>query len=172
MASGTSSTTFGDAFTKLADGLQVHQTIKVGGFWEFLRDIWSQSFDHPEYFKAWHVGVIADDIEECMETGMNYVAVLPRFHFKSTILGHAFIVWKLINAPRDMNILYLSYSDGMAKYHISEINKEVARNPILSELLISRNPKADYSARFTLNQKPVEIMHGGLFSFKRLLNRL
>ena len=105
MSTNTGSTTFGDAFTKLAAGLKVHQTIKVGGFWEFLRDIWSQSFDHPEYFKAWHVGLLAEDIERCLQEGKNYVAVLPRFHFKSTILGHAFSVWQLLKSTRDCSVL-------------------------------------------------------------------
>ena len=155
------------AFNLLSDGLKNQQKYKVGSFRDFLQNTYCLGFDNPEYFKAWHVGVIADDIEECLETGMNYVAVLPRFHFKSTILGHAFSVWRLLKAPRDMNVLYLSYSDGMAKYHIAEINKEISRNPVLNKLLISRNPKADYSARFHLNNKPMEIMHGGLFSFKR-----
>ena len=59
--------TFQDAFNKLADGLLSHQTIRVGSFWEFLRDIWCQSFDHPEYFRAWHVGVLAEDIEQCIQ---------------------------------------------------------------------------------------------------------
>jgi len=139
----------------------------VGGFKEFLQSIWCQSFDHPEYFQAWHVGVVADDIEECVATGQNYVAILPRFHFKSTLLGHAFSVWRLLTAPRDCSVLYLSYSDGMARYHISEINKAVSRNPVLSQLMESRNPKADFSARWHVNKKPMEIMHGGLFSFKR-----
>ena len=104
------STTFDDAFSKLAQGLEARQAIKVGSFWEFVRDIWSQSFDHPEYFQAWHVGVVAEDIEQCLEEGLNYVAVLPRFHFKSTILGHAFSIWRLLQATRDMSVLYLSYS--------------------------------------------------------------
>lgn len=160
-------TTFSQAFELLADGLNTHETIQTGSFWEFLRDIWSQGFDHPEYFKAWHVGVVAEDIERCLEEGLNYCAVLPRFHFKSTILGHAFSVWRLLQATRDMSVLYLSYSDGMAKYHISEINKEVNRNPILMSWLKNRSPKADYSFRYHLGTKPVEIMHGGLFSFKR-----
>ena len=113
------------------------------------------------------MGVVADDIEECVATGQNYVAILPRFHFKSTLLGHAFSVWRLLTAPRDCSVLYLSYSDGMARYHISEINKAVSRNPVLSQLMESRNPKADFSARWHVNKKPMEIMHGGLFSFKR-----
>jgi len=159
--------TIDSAFDLLSKGLASQHKYNVGSFKDFLLNVWSKSFDHPEYFKAWHVGILADDIQECVETGMNYVAVLPRFHFKSTVLGHAFSVWRLLTAPRDCSVLYLSYSDGMARYHIAEINKAVSRNPILSELMESRNPKADYSARFYVNKKPMEIAHGGLFSFKR-----
>ena len=160
--------TFDDAFSKLAEGITTGNTsYQVGSFYEFLRDVWSQSFDNPEYFNAWHVGVLADDIEDCLEKGLNYVAVLPRFHFKSTILGHAFSVWRLLKAKRDMSILYLSYSDGMARYHLQEINKTINRNPQLLDMMDNRSPKADYSFRYHVNKKPVEIMHGGLFSFKR-----
>lgn len=157
-----------DAFGRLADSLVSHNKAKVGSFWEFLRDVWSQSFEHPEYFKAWHVGVVAEDIEDCLENNLNYVAILPRFHFKSTLLGHAFSVWRLLQATRDTNILYLSFSDSMARYHISEINKTIQRNPQIKEWLQNRNPKADFSFRYMVNgNKPVEILHGGLFSFKR-----
>ena len=116
-------TTYKDAFSQLADGLVGEHKFKVGSFYEFVRDIWSQSFEHPEYFGAWHIGVLAEDIEYCLENDLNYVAVLPRFHFKSTILGHAFSVWSLLRSKRDSSVLYLSYSDSMAQYHISEINK-------------------------------------------------
>ena len=160
-------TTYQDAFSQLARGLLNEHKFKTGSFWEFVRDIWSQGYDHPEYFQAWHVGVLAEDIQECLENDLNYVAVLPRFHFKSSVLGHAFSVWRLLQAKRDVSVLYLSYSDGMAQYHISEINKAVQRNPIIAPLLDNKSPKADYSFRYLYNKKPVEIMHGGLFSFKR-----
>ena len=159
--------TIEEAFNVLSSGLIKQQKQKVGSFKEFVQNIWCYSYDHPEYFQAWHVGVVAEDIEECVNTGQNYVAVLPRFHFKSTVLGHAFSVWRLLTAPRDCSVLYLSYSDGMARYHISEINKAISRNPVISDLLVNRNPKADYSARFYKNNQPMEIAHGGLFSFKR-----
>ena len=158
---------FEEAFSRLGDGLLNNQTVKVGSFWEFLRDVWSQSFDHPEYFKAWHVGILAEDIERCIEDKMNYVAILPRFHFKSTVLGHAFSVWRLLKSSRDSSVLYLSFSDQMARYHIAEINKTVNRNPQIQEWMKNRAPKADYSFRYMVQNKPVEIMHGGLFSFKR-----
>ena len=167
METNNNATTFDDAFSRLAEGLVTHQSIKVGSFWEFLRDIWSLRYDNPEYFNAWHVGVLAEDIEECLETGLNYCAILPRFHFKSTILGHAFSVWRLLKAPRDCSVLYLSFSDLMARYHIAEINKTVQRNPILTQWMTSRSPKADFSFRYHINKKPMEIAHGGLFSFKR-----
>ena len=160
-------TNINNAFNLLAEGLMYNKKPKIGSFWEFVRDIWSQSYDHPEYFSAWHVGVLSEDIEGCVDDGLNYCAVLPRFHFKSTVLGHAFSVWRLLKAPRDCSVLYLSYSDGMARYHIAEINKTIMRNPILTELMVNRSPKADYSARFYINNQPMEIMHGGLFSFKR-----
>ena len=160
-------TTYQNAFSQLANGLLNEHKFKTGSFWEFVRDIWSQGYDHPEYFQAWHVGVLAEDIQECLENDLNYVAVLPRFHFKSSVLGHAFSVWRLLQAKRDVSVLYLSYSDGMAQYHISEINKAVQRNPIIAPLLDNKSPKADYSFRYLYNKKPVEIMHGGLFSFKR-----
>ena len=100
-------TTFNDAFDRLATGLLTSGKAKVGSFHEFLVNIWAYSFDNPEYFNAWHVGVVAEDIEECLQKGLNYCAILPRFHFKSTLLGHAFSVWRLLTAPRDCNVLYL-----------------------------------------------------------------
>ena len=161
-------TNFKDAFTQLADGLLDHTPMNVGSFWEFVRDVWSKGYDHPEYFQAWHVGVVCEDVEEALQKQLNYVAVLPRFHFKSTLLGHAFSIWRLLQAKRDMSVLYLSYSDGMARYHIQEINKSVNRNPIIKDWMKNRSPKADYSFRYHVGtNKPVEIMHGGLFSFKR-----
>jgi len=161
-------TTYTDAFDRLADGLiSTDGRRYIGDFHSFLRDVWAQSFDHPEYFDAWHIGVLADDIERCLEEQKNYVAVLPRFHFKSTILGHAFSVWRLLKAKRDASVLYLSYSDGMARYHLSEINKSVQRNPILKQWMVNRSPKADFSFRYYIDKNPMEIMHGGLFSFKR-----
>ena len=55
-------TTYEDAFQRLASGLVQQKKYHVGSFYEFIRDIWSQSFDNPEYFGAWHVGVLAEDI--------------------------------------------------------------------------------------------------------------
>ena len=159
--------TVADALAQLSAGLTSQQKTKIGSFQEFITQIWSKSFERPDLFNSWHVNVIAEDAERAVEERMNYVAILPRFHFKSTLLGHAFSVWRLLKAKRDTSILYLSYSDTMARYHISEINKTVQRNPILMDMLTARNTRAEFQFRYTVNNKPVEILHGGLFSFKR-----
>ena len=86
---------------------------------------------------------------------------------KSTILGYAFCVWRILNSPSDMSILYLSYSDGMSRYHISEMNRHIRGNPQLMEWMTDRSPNADYSFRYMVNGSRSEVMHGGLFSFKR-----
>ncbi len=161
-------TTYDKAFELLAEKLEKSNKYKVGSFWEFTRDIWSQGFEHPEYFQAWHVGKLTEEVEKCIEDNLNYLAILPRAHFKSTILGHAFSIWRSLKIQGNANILYLSYSDTMAKYHISEINKKVNRNPLLKDMMTNRAPKADFTFRYdTGNGGSAEILHGGLFSFKR-----
>ena len=161
-------TTYGKAFELLAEKLEKSNKYKIGSFWEFTRDIWSAGFEHPEYFQAWHVGKLTEEVEKCIEDNLNYLAILPRAHFKSTILGHAFSIWRSLKIQGNANILYLSYSDTMAKYHISEINKEVNRNPLLKDMMTNRAPKADFTFRYdTGNGGTAEILHGGLFSFKR-----
>ena len=39
---------------------------------------------------------------------------------------------RLLKAKRDASVLYLSYSDGMARYHLSVINKSDAPSKMLS----------------------------------------
>ena len=68
-------TSINNAMNLLAEGLITKQgRTQIGSFWEFVRDIWSQSYDHPEYFQAWHVGVLAEDIEECVDVICEYLA--------------------------------------------------------------------------------------------------
>ncbi len=108
--------TLKEAFGLLSAGIQNSEKVAIGSFWEFTRDIWSQSFERPELFNAWHVEFLCTEMESTIyDEGLNYTAVLPRAHFKSTILGHAFAVWVLLKATTDPRILSLSYSDTMAK---------------------------------------------------------
>ena len=164
-------TTYNDAFAALARGIKTTSPVKVGGFWDFTRDIWSLSFDQPKLFDAWHVGKLCDDVEYCIEEELGYVSVIPRTHFKSTILGHAFPIWRALKMQRDTNFLYLSYSDTMAKWHLGEIIKEVDRNPVLADWMTNKSPKSEYTFRYSINDDYImEIIRAGVFSFKRGLH--
>lgn len=164
--------TIQDAFAQLAENLTSTADLQVGSFFEFVRDIWSQGYANPELFNVWHVQLVCDDIERCLEEGLFYAAVLPRYHFKSTILGHAFSVWSLLRSSlSNTEVLYLSYSDPMAERHLSEMKKAIRRNPELDKFMTDRTPKSDFSFRFfSHNNKMLEVLHGGLFSFKRGLH--
>lgn len=153
-----------------ADKIKDTSGIRIGSFWEFIRDIWSKSYEKPELFNAWHVGFLAEKLEEAISKNLHFAAVLPRFHLKSTILGHGFSVYSFLknsNSRFDSSILYLSFSDGMSQYHINEINKAVRRNEQIMEWIQDRSPEADYAFRYQVGNTKAEILHGGLFSFKR-----
>ena len=65
------------------------------------------------------------------------------------------------------------FSDYTLKHFMSEINKEVARNPKISKWIRNEAPKADYTFRYRhANGSSLEIEHGGLFSFKRGMHQI
>ena len=166
-----------DEQVTVSEGLQVFsdkvrgfEGIKVGGFWDFVRDIWSKSYERPELFDAWHIGHVCTQLEEAIGKGLHFAGILPRFHLKSTILGHAFCIYTFLKNSTsrfDSSGLYLSFSDGMSQYHINEINKAVRRNEQIMDWVQDRSPEADYAFRYQVGNTKAEILHGGLFSFKR-----
>lgn len=158
------------ALSKLASEMVSKKTVRVGGLWEFVKDVWSQGYPRPELFNSWHVGVICEDVERALQEGKYYAAVLPRYHLKSTVLGYAVTVWSFLKSAKSRfgsSGMYLSYSDGMSTYHISEIKKAIRRNEQLKEWLQDRVPEADFSFRYLIDGTQVDLHHGGLFSFKR-----
>jgi len=156
-----------DVLTSLSSRLLDENQIEIGSFFEFVRDVWSQGYDHPDHFDTWLPKIMCGDIHQVLQEGKNYAGIYPRGHYKSTILGHAFCVWKALKCDKDSLGLYLSFSDEMAAYHMGEIKKSVRRNPILSKIMVDKAPRAEYSLRYNINGINTEIVHGGLFSFRR-----
>ena len=52
-------------------------------------------------------------------------------------------------------------------YHISETKKAIRRNEQLREWMKDKVPDADYSFRYSIKGTSSDMLHGGLFSFKR-----
>ena len=168
--------TFKEAFEKLAEQFitpdiesisEVGHDLEISSFFEFVRDIWSLSYPHPEHFGLWHVEMLCNDVEQAIAEGKYYVAILPRGHYKSTILGHAFSLWRLLTLKKDDEILYLSNSDNLAKRHISEIKKAVRANPILKHVMKDRSANSQHTFRFIIGGRHITITSTGLTSFKR-----
>ena len=163
---------YAEALEQFANKLEKKRSIKVGSFEEFTRNVWSKGYEHPEYFESWHVSLICNDVEKALQDGYNYVCVMPRLHLKSTVLGHSFSVWNFLRSTSgfDSDILYLSYSDGLAQEHIQNINRYVRRNEQLMEWMEDRSPDADYAFNYHISECNARILHGGIFSFKRGLH--
>lgn len=161
------SISYEEAFKLIRDSLLNSSVVAIGSFYDFVRDIWSQGYEYPEYFCSWHIKILCEDVQKSLAEGKHYVAVIPRGHLKSTILGHAFSVWRLLKSKTDASVLYMSYSHNLAEYHISEIKKHIRKNPILDGIMQDRVPNADYSFRYSVDGRRVEIIPAGLFSFKR-----
>ena len=165
--------TFDDAFSKLAEGITTGNTsYQVGSFHEFLRDVWSQSFDNPEYFDAWHVGVLADDIEDCLEKGLNYVAVLPRGHFKSTMTIN--IVSNLLN--RGLKVLVfnreMSNVEMMKKLMIIE-SRGLSYHKMRMGNFNDEDKKDLESAKKTITERYKNlIMHDDVFDIDRAMREV
>lgn len=161
---------YGDALKLVADSLVDKKTIHVGGFWDFIKDIWSKSYERPELFNVWHVGYIADKLEKALQDKKNFCAVLPRYFLKSTILGYASVVWLFLrsaNSRFDSSSMYLSFSAAMSQYHVSEINKAIRRNEQLQEWMKDEAPNSEYAFHYRIGNSSADILHGGVFSFKR-----
>lgn len=158
-----------DAFNQIAESLIKKDSIHIGSFRDFVENIWSEGYIHKHYFKFWHVGYIADKCEETLKKNKHLVAILPRYHFKSTILGYAFTLWRLLSLNTDASMLYVSYNQTMADYHLSEIKKIIRRNHTLRKWLIKDlTGDAKTSFRYlTVNGNYIEVFSGGMFSFKR-----
>ena len=167
--------TYRDGISKLADRLLNPDSnfnsgelgFEIGNFYDFVRDIWSQGYEYPEHFSLWHVELLCRELEESINNGKNYVAVLPRGHYKSTLLGHAFSVWRLLSSDRDCQVSYLSYSETMARYHIQKIKEAIRNNHYLKGALRDRATGSDYTFRCTMGNKYIEILSNGIFSFQR-----
>ena len=141
--------------------------LKLDNFFEFVRDVWSQGYSNPEHFSLWHVKLLCEELQTTIENDKHYVAIIPRGHYKSTVLGHAFSIWRLLKLNKETKLVYLSYSEEMAEYHLSEIKKYIRNNPILSNVLIDRYPNSDFAFRYYYGINRLEIIPAGVFSFKR-----
>ena len=156
-----------DALNRLASHFQETDSVEVGGFYDFIKDVWAYGYEHPEYFRLRYVELICRDVERALAEGKYYVCVLCRGFFKSTVLGHGFSVWRGLKMKGDVTIPYVSYAHKMSEYHTREIKRHIRSNPKLSSFMVDRSPDSEISCNYRIGGRSVIIEPAGLFAFKR-----
>ena len=137
-------------------------------FRDFVFDIYALSFPDKD-FNTWHIEQMCEEIQTAFDTGKNLCEVMPRYHLKSTIGGHAVTIWRMLTV-NNATVLYLSYKDGMARYHLAEIKKEIRDNPILSKLFKDLSSRSLATCRYAVPGRGVaKVLSGGILSFKRVI---
>jgi len=135
-------------------------------FKDFFWDIFTLSYPDKD-FDTWHVDLLIDDITRAFKEGKNYAAVLPRYHLKSTIGGYAVSTWRMATL-KNGKVLYLSFKDGMARYHLAEIKRVIRENPKLSKLMRDLTARSLATCRYAVQGSGVaQVLSGGVLSFKR-----
>ena len=69
--------TLREAFGLLSTGIKNSDKVAIGTFWEFVRDVWSLSFERPELFKAWHVQFLCEELEATINEGLITLRCYP-----------------------------------------------------------------------------------------------
>ena len=164
-----------DAVHELVTDLTNDTTIDVPEtFKEFVQTIWKYSFPNPELFDIWHVGFICDELDRALDEGQNFVCVLPRGHWKSTILGHGYTIWQLMRTKASSrSLLYASYNHDMVRYHVRTMKDEIRANPLLANEWFTKDLArgADNAIRYqTADGGIVRVEMAGVTQFKRGLH--
>jgi hypothetical protein len=143
-------------------------------FSEFVKKIWRYSFPQPELFDVWHVGYVCDELDRAIDEGKNFISVLPRGHWKSSMVGHGFTVWSLARTQGSTkSILYASYNTKMVQYHVRTMKDEIRANPILSNEWFTKDLSrgADNAIRYQMaDGSIVRVEMTGVTSFQRGLH--
>ena len=137
-------------------------------FKDFIMNIFAQSF--PGYdFDTWHIEHLCDSVQNAYDTGRHLCIVAPRYHLKSTVVGHGTTLWRICcSGLRVSDIIYMSYKDGMARYHMEVLKEEVLANPVIMRHVEDASPKSTAAGRFRVNGVGKgRIITGGVFTFKR-----
>lgn len=142
-----------------------HEEKLINDFGYFIDNIFWKSFD--KYTPAPHLQKWAKELQNNRNTAI----LSARKHLKSTII-YAYIMWLIYTTRgRNVEILYLSFKEELARYHIANIKKYIEANP---EFDCSDLTNANSEIKYTWSKSDYEkIQHkitvhpAGVLSFKR-----
>jgi hypothetical protein len=141
----------------------------AANFDEFVQEIFSKSY--PGYdFNTWHVRLLCSKAQEAFDSVDNpyLLAVLPRYHLKSSILGYASSIYRMLKSFGEG--LYISYKEDLANIHAYHIKKTVSENSELSKIMIDLSPQSDSVLNYRIGKKQLKMYTSGITAVKRGLH--
>ena len=126
----------------------------------FIPNVFCLSFDD------WVGGDYIDNVARRMDKYSYTIDVAPRDHFKSARV-YADVMLKIFTSTKNHEGLYVSYTHGMAFYHLKKIRRLIENNPAfcyLKDLAPASKGKIEYSWG---NNIVVNVECQGMDSFKR-----
>ena len=155
-----------DGFSELADLItDVENPIKVENFDDFVQRIFSKSY--PNYdFNTWHVRKLSHEVDLVLGLENKYLlAVLPRYHLKSTILCYAAHIFRMLTAYGDG--MLVSYKDELCNFHSSNIKSAIRDNEELAKVFHDEASRSDAIIKYKIGSRICRIFSSGVLSVKR-----
>lgn len=143
--------------------------IPITNFDNFVQDIYAKSF--PEFaFNTWHVRYLCDQFQKVLDepTSKYMLAVMPRYHLKSSILGYAASIYRMITSSGEG--LYVSYKEELAGIHLFHVKEAVRKNELLSSFMKDLTPQSDTTVNYMIGKKRNKIYSAGILGVKRGLH--
>ena len=143
--------------------------IELSNFGNFVQDIFSQGY--PEYdFNTWHIRELCDRFQKILDSPIDkyLLAVMPRYHLKSSILGYAASIYRMLTSSGEG--LYTSYKEELAGIHLYHIKECVRNNEVLSKVMKDLTPQSDSTINYSVGKNRSKIYPAGVMGVKRGLH--
>lgn len=158
---------YSDSAELLSDLLTESEVpFEIKSFDDFVQTICANSYPQHE-FNTWHIRLLSHLVDETILDPVSkfLLAVLPRYHLKSTILGYFSMIYRMLTSYGDG--VYVSFKDELANYHLSNIKNCVRANQILSKFMIDRSPQSDINVSYKIGAKICRVFGSGILAVKR-----
>jgi len=135
----------------------------------FLEHIYPAGFPDETYYmadKTWQpfqIYALHQDWAAYIGYNVRVCIIAPRAHLKSTVVGRGFSFWQLFRGTqgdmRDIDGVYFSYKDNLAREHTEAIKSLILDNPYC-RFWKDRKPTSDSLVDFTCSFDRVHKWHG------------
>jgi hypothetical protein len=143
--------------------------IDVKDFSDFVMNVFSKGY--PGFsFDTWHIHHMCNTFQRILDspTDKYLLAVMPRYHLKSSILGYATSIYRMLTSFGEG--LYTSYKEELAGVHLYHIKECIRNNPILSKFMVDLSPQSDTTINYKIGNRRVKIYAAGIGGVKRGLH--